>query len=172
MYFDILGPPAAPPGGGGSSQVPPIGGTVTSPPPIGGGSPTPLQGGTNPLQSALGATGNFFNALNAFMTDNSIDILYKTFAVIGVLFALYFIPATKKFTIYAALALLLILCIQSSPGYVSTGAPASSTLPLQTQIGSAVPPPNGSGGSSGGSGSGGGGSSWLSFLPIVASFFG
>lgn len=98
------------------------------------------------------------------MTDNSIDVMYKTFAFIGFLFLLYFMPATRKFTVYAAGAILLILILQSSPTANYSSAPATSTLPLPTQIGTQVPQPQSSSSSSQGSSSSGSGGGLLSFL--------
>lgn len=114
------------------------------------------------FNNLLGYGSTAIDAIDSFMTDNTIDVLYKTFAVVIFLFALYFIPATKKFAVWAALILLFILTIQSSPTSNVSNTPADSTLPLPTQIGTAVPPPTS--GSSTQQSSGSGGSSFFSSL--------
>lgn len=110
------------------------------------------------LNNVLTGTGNFIDGIDQFMTNNTIDVLYKALAVIGVLFAFYSIPVTRKFTVWAALCLLFILMIQSSPsGNNSTGA-ATSTLPMPTQINTPVPQQQSSQVASTGSSSSGGSS--------------
>ena len=101
-----------------------------------------------------GSTGNVFDQAAAWFQNPSIDILYKTFAVIGALLALYFIPATKTYAIWAAgiLVFLLLLGSQANP---TNAAPASSTLPLPTQIGTPVPASGSAGSTSSSSGSSG-----------------
>jgi hypothetical protein len=88
--------------------------------------------------NVLDTSSGFIDGIDSFMVDRSIDVMYKAIAVVTVLFGLYFIPATTKFATWATFILLLLLMLQSSPtGYTPT--PASSTLPLPTQIGTAVP---------------------------------
>jgi hypothetical protein len=111
------------------------------------------------LGNALGGVSDIFTIVDNFMTDTSVDILYKAFAVIGVLTALFFIPATTKFASWTAAILLLILCLQSSSTPTQQTA-ASSTLPLPTQINTPVPA-SGSSGQVASTGSGSSGSSIL-----------
>jgi hypothetical protein len=90
------------------------------------------------LQSTLGGVANIFNAIDDFMTNNTIDVMYKALAFVGFLMLLFFIPATRKFAIYAALCVLLLLMLQSH-GTPTPPTPATSVLPLPSQINTAVP---------------------------------
>lgn len=102
---------------------------------------------SSPLSGLLNGTSNIFGAVDGFMTDSSIDVLYKTFAVIGFLFAMYAIPFMRRFTVWAAAILLFLLIVQSQPN-ASENAPADSTLPLPTQINTPVPQQSSGGNSS------------------------
>jgi hypothetical protein len=123
---------------------------------------------TSPANNVLLGTANIFNALDAFMTNNSIDVMYKAVAFVLALFGLYFIPATRGFALWAAAAILLLLMIQSSP--TDNLNPATPyPLPMPTQINTPDPTQGASSGSSGQQQQGGGGFNPLSLLPLILS---
>lgn len=122
------------------------------------------------LSGLLSGTGNIFTAIDGFFTDNSIDVMYKAIATVGALFMFYAIPPLRKFTVWAAFALLFILMLQSQPNS-DAQSPATSSLPLPTQVNTPVPPTaSGSSTQTASSGSSSGG--FLSFLGDAISIAG
>jgi hypothetical protein len=124
------------------------------------------------LGNVFDSGANVIDQIDGVMTNNAVDVLFKAMAVVGVLWALFFIPTTKKFSLWAAAILLFILLLSSSPTQNVSNLPASSTLPLPTQVNTPVPPPTGGSSGSSSGGSSGGGFNPLSLLPIIGSLFG
>jgi hypothetical protein len=68
---------------------------------------------TSALSSYAQGAGGILNDFTGTITSSQVDVLYKTFILVGILVALGTVKATQKFAAWAAWAILVVLLIQN-----------------------------------------------------------